>query len=386
MNKGIILLIHGTGVRSSGYEPAFRDAEARAKQEEIPYRFEPCSWGDIFGARFSPKSLPKDEFTREWDEKEEQDLAHWSFLFEDPLFELRTLTIRDLAANPATNLGGKPKYRKLLDKITVYQLSLELTAILKREQLLGFWQPAFDAVFNNPVTEEAFRITGDRTAESGDALARALVAKMTAVAEEAGDPGPGSEGRKLLVNRLKEDWGLQVLGVGQFFADLFAKPATYIARQRRSQWSRAIANPIGDILLYQSRGREIRDYLKAKIAAQPAPVVLMAHSLGGIASVDLLASGEAKVDRLITFGSQAPFLYEMGALESMKPPTQPQAFPPWLNLWDGNDFLSYLAEPVFGESCDVTDVRITTGRPFPASHSAYLGSAGTWAAIRQFLA
>jgi hypothetical protein len=386
MSKGTILFIHGTGVRSSSYEPGFRDAAARAEHEKIPYRFESCPWGDVFGARFSPKSLPRDEFSQELDEEEEKDVAHWSFLFEDPLFELRMLTIRDSATDPAAELSCKPKYRELLDKIAAYHPRLELGAILKREQLTDYWQPAFDAVFKDPLTEQAFRLTGDGTVESSDALARALVAKMTALAEEAGHTGPGREGRKALVDRMKQDWGQQVLGVGRFFSDLFAKPATHIAKQRRSQWTRAITNPIGDILLYQSRGREIRNYLKAKIAEQPAPVVLMAHSLGGIASVDLLASGEAQAHRLITFGSQAPFLYELGALESMKPPEQPKSLPPWLNLWDENDFLSYLAKPVFGKSCNVTDVKIRTGRPFPASHSAYLGSAETWAAIRHFLA
>ena len=44
------------------------------------------------------------------------------------------------------------------------------------------------------------------------------------------------------------------------------------------------------------------------------PVVLLGHSLGGVACVDLLAREELpRVASLITVGSQAPFFYELGA-------------------------------------------------------------------------
>ena len=45
----------------------------------------------------------------------------------------------------------------------------------------------------------------------------------------------------------------------------------------------------GDVLMYLARGDAIRDFIAARIEAVPGPVLLVAHSLGGIACVDLLA-------------------------------------------------------------------------------------------------
>jgi hypothetical protein len=62
----------------------------------------------------------------------------------------------------------------------------------------------------------------------------------------------------------------------------------------------------------------------------------------------------------------------------------PSHFPPWLNLYDPYDFLSYVAAPVFRRG--VRDVRIESGQPFPYSHSAYWTNAQTWNAVRAFAA
>ena len=44
----------------------------------------------------------------------------------------------------------------------------------------------------------------------------------------------------------------------------------------------------GDILLYQSRGHDIRAFIEEKLQHAEPPVTIVAHSLGGIACVDLL--------------------------------------------------------------------------------------------------
>ena len=88
---------------------------------------------------------------------------------------------------------------------------------------------------------------------------------------------------------------------------------------------------------------------------------------------------------LITVASQAPYLHEIGALSGLEPGTTdlPVGFPPWLNLYDPYDFLSYVAAPVFGRG--VNDCRIESDQPFPYSHSAYWANPDTWAAIKLFL-
>jgi hypothetical protein len=108
--------------------------------------------------------------------------------------------------------------------------------------------------------------------------------------------------------------------------------------------------------------------------------------LGGIACVDLLVTEYLPcVKGLITVGSQAPLLYEIGALSSLeRSEALPEHFPEWLNVWDRCDFLSYLASPVF-HSPKVRDHQVDSGQPFPHPHSAYWGNPDTWQAIKQFL-
>ena len=62
----------------------------------------------------------------------------------------------------------------------------------------------------------------------------------------------------------------------------------------------------------------------------------------------------------------------------------PPSFPLWLNLYDPNDFLSYVAEPVF-QTAGICDVRIDSGQPFPEAHGAYWTNDATWRAIRAFV-
>ena len=86
---------------------------------------------------------------------------------------------------------------------------------------------------------------------------------------------------------------------------------------------------------------------------------------------------------LVTLGSQSPFLYEIGALASLRPgQSLPRYFPPWLNVFDRSDFLSFVAGRLFS---GVTDLEMASGQPFPESHSAYYGNEVVWNAIGSFI-
>ncbi|MEG2902552.1 MAG: alpha/beta fold hydrolase, partial [Massilia sp.] len=142
----------------------------------------------------------------------------------------------------------------------------------------------------------------------------------------------------------------------------------------------------GDILLYQARGQGIRDFIGRRIDQLKAKeVIILAHSLGGIACVELLAQHTpGHVKRLVTFGSQAPFFHELGALVTIEPgDSLPAHFPSWSNFYDLNDPLSYIASKVF--SGDVSDYRVESGESFPASHSAYLHSTPFWQQLKALL-
>ena len=127
-----------------------------------------------------------------------------------------------------------------------------------------------------------------------------------------------------------------------------------------------------------------------KRAIEHAPgeaVTVLAHSLGGVACVDLLAMEDldGRVDQLITVGSQAPFFYECGALASVEhPKTLPGHFPRrWLNIYDPWDLLAYRAAKVFPQHA--SDVEVSNGQPFPFAHSAYWSNSKVWDAIGTWL-
>ena len=69
-------------------------------------------------------------------------------------------------------------------------------------------------------------------------------------------------------------------------------------------------------------------------------------------------------------------------LYSLKPnQALPSTFPPWLNVFDRNDFLSFIVNPLFPNA---TDIEVESGQPFPDSHSAYFSNDAVWNAIRNF--
>ena len=81
------------------------------------------------------------------------------------------------------------------------------------------------------------------------------------------------------------------------------------------------------------------------------------------------------VKLLITAGSQAPFFYEIGALSKLPYPEQLRAdFPPWLNIYDPQDLLSYVGKDVFAGR--VEDVPVNNGLTFPWSHTSYFDNPG----------
>jgi hypothetical protein len=166
----------------------------------------------------------------------------------------------------------------------------------------------------------------------------------------------------------------------------------YFEDRRESLMDAVGAQVLADVIGYQLHRESIQAVLRAELtkaagAARDRPVLPVALSLGGIALVDLLASWpEAPVEACVTVGSQAPLLYTFNAITSLPydeadPPRLPV---PWLNVYDSRDFLSFVAEPLFRRSdglASVVDLRVSSGKDFPRSHSAYWELPPVWDAI-----
>jgi pimeloyl-ACP methyl ester carboxylesterase len=109
--------------------------------------------------------------------------------------------------------------------------------------------------------------------------------------------------------------------------------------------------------------------------------LIVAHSLGGIAAIEMMMqTPEGMTDQVVTIGTQVGLLQEMGALNRIAGDNN-STFP-WLNIFDRSDYLSYLVNPFWSNA---VDCEVSSGLPFPESHSAYFSNPDVWARIRNFI-
>jgi hypothetical protein len=374
-----ILFVHGTGVREAGYRETYKLIAPRIR--ELGYAPAECLWGDDYGSQFGGAALPSYA-----SEQERQNLAMWRMLLQDPFAELRLL-------EAAPNASGLASHGEVVWERLLADTPGEITyGRLRALELDPFWPFVFEQLTKQP--QRRWEALVKRAAQNDGqfelALSHCLVAQLIRGAEEQWMPPPESADRDSLVQSITTDLGGSPRGfVGdalKMAMGLFTPVATPILRWTRDAWSVGISPAIGDILMYQARGENIRGYIKKQIEAQEGAVVVLAHSLGGIASVDLLLMTEVpQVRALVTVGSQSPYLYEINGLNGLEKGKQwPETFPKkWLNIYDANDFLSYPGEGILPNR--VKDFCSRSHQPFPESHSAYWRSANVWKEIAKFL-
>jgi hypothetical protein len=152
---------------------------------------------------------------------------------------------------------------------------------------------------------------------------------------------------------------------------------------------------LGDVLAWFANRERILLRLDQAIdqavaqAGADGPLVLIGHSLGGVIAFEYCARSGRPVTLLATVGSQVGMLGEMGVLEAGAPPPDGKLAVPgrigtWVNYYEPDDVLSFLAEPVFDR---VADIDIDTRAPFPISHGEYWNLPDTYvklaAAVRR---
>jgi len=385
-----ILFVHGTGVREPSYVATCAVISQALEHFGINRDLRPCLWGDALGAKQPKLSVPDQTLQARPDRfTPDQEYARWELLYRDPLFELRLLKSKPAPSGPLAPAALAAADRAW-SRIERYNPSAAALEILKDAKLNVYWDVAWRSVIvEDSSAKEALKASPTELGEPGQAIARAVIAQLLACAFLDDVPLLDGGARDRLARLLVDEWDLAVAGVGTwllgFVGDLAASAATPIVRHNRGAITIAAGPASGDVLLYQARGKPIRDFIDRTITEAGDDVVLLAHSLGGIACVDLFVMQPMpKVKALVTVGSQAPFLHEIGALCSLEPgQALPTHFPKWLNVYDPYDFLSYAAARVFPSA---TDLRVESGQPFPQSHSAYWANPVVWEAVRGFLA
>lgn len=387
-----IIFVHGTGVREPGYSATFVRLAQSLKTYAPGWEPVPCFWGEACGAKLRQggASIPGYDTARgiAGVDSADEELALWGLLYEDPYYELRLLALHQGDREPLAP-NEEPPWRALRRQIEQFQPSPEFRELLQENALEQVWDDAFRAVVDSPAFEDTLKVAAG-TAGDRAAIARAMVAQATRLALEQGIPPLAGPVRDRIVERFVADSGGQERGIifdwlkGQL-KGLALRLATYKMERKRGALSDITCPVAGDILLYQSRGAEIRQFIRDQVAKAQEPVVLLAHSLGGIACVDLLVFEHLPaVKGLITVGSQAALFYELDCLTSRRfGEPLPDHFPPWLNIYDPHDFLSYIGAIIFSDR--VKDVEVASGQPFPVSHSAYWSNPEVWKPIAEFL-
>lgn len=393
-NMSSVIFVHGTGVRRESYEQSFKIVKGEIETAKPLVNVRRCLWGDRCGVKLNGDggSIPTYNTARAVGPTlsgDDEIVALWSLLYEDPLYELRLLALRQEKSQEAIP-GQMAPWTQLEKAVRKLEPSLEVLELLQKTGYEPFWKDSHASVADSGELDDALRTVGSSVGEHRAAIARAVVASMSNLALEADLPAIDASVRDKVVGDLVAALGGQERTVaGWVLAPLKGmalRLGTRYARRKRGVISDATYPGTGDILLYQTRGDEIRSFIRDEIEAASEPVTLLAHSLGGIASIDLLAMNHLpKVERLITVGSQAPLLYELNCLVSLTwNQPLPEHFPKkWLNIYDLRDMLSYLGANVFPDR--VRDEVVNNGQPFPEAHSAYWSNPAVWKLIISFL-
>ncbi|MGW0083030.1 hypothetical protein [Streptomyces sp. NPDC003393] len=386
-----IVFVHGTGVRATSYNATLDVVRAALDKPDREVRG--CFWGAAEGAKFvcGGASVPGYRVSGGGKtEADDEDIAVWGVLYADFGYELRLLGLK-----PASRSGmgrGTPPSRRFFDAIQAFRPSTDAVAVFRGFGLLDDLAEALRAVQASPELRDAAATVDESGYEHRHAVARAIVAAALSMAADRGADAVDGVARDALLSMLSSDLHAQSRALPGKVRQAAVKPAlralTRRAANQRGSLSDGVLPMTGDILRYQARGDGVRQLIRRTIEHAPGEsVTVLAHSLGGVACVDLLAMEDLgrRVDQLITVGSQAPFFYECGALASVEhPETLPEHFPRrWLNIYDPWDLLAYRAAKVF--PLHASDMEVSNGQPFPFAHSAYWTNSTVWDAVRTWL-
>jgi hypothetical protein len=397
-----LLFVHGTGVRAKAFEATTRalQNELNARSLEFSdYRLGGCYWGEQCGVKLpvDPKSVP-DYVVGEQPTVREQELAKWLTLRCDPYFELRE-TVRQEGAWEPVGAERKAPCGNMPAVIAKIPLQGDLKNLLEYHSLTD----AFKATIQELAASGALKSLCNQLKPRPGTIIL-MFARMTAartLARAEADSAIQVDGmvRDRLADLLIAPLGGRAGAVKEVFGavmgtlwPLLGPGIRWATTATRCDLTNNGSPVAGDIVAYQGRsGPAFRKRISEDIENAPTgEVALVAHSLGGIACVDLLIERSIpKVTHLITVGSQAPFLYEMDALCSLKYGTAlPAHFPRnWMNVYDRHDILGYRALDVFPNSSHVfvKDLEIDTGEPFPQAHGAYWTRHEFWEGLKGFL-
>lgn len=387
MADATIVFLHGTGVRVKlpNTEQLIQD-NVKDVLGLLPSQVVALNWGELTGA-----GAP--DLAGTIPDRSSGTAGRWGALFDDPFHELAFVAAHD----PETELSGTTfgaKFETLLKGLAPPSDELAKAGLDNAD-----FTAARPELLKQGALSHAVRRAGDiHDPDLVETVATALVARM--ISERVRDGRPPisafqASSRQALVEAIKAALEPSSTRSAKSILahKLLAPFATYLGSAYRDDLMSGFGGFARDIIYYLADGkpsgeptpggattRKILDTIvEHPRIPSDGPLVIVGHSLGGIIAVDLLSNPaysafRERVKLLVTVGSQAPVVYLCGGLTTLKPGDDWTApHPPWINVYDPEDLLSFLAAGAFPKS-GVTDVPVNTGSPFPYSHSAYFAT------------
>lgn len=395
-----IIFVHGTGGRKEAYAVTFQKIEDEFKERKPDIKLIPCLWGQLYGTKLNAGgvSIPNYDLTggsTNSNEKEDNRVQLWEELYKDSLYEIRLLSLKPIRGQAAVP-GKLTPSQELRNRVKQLTASETLRTKLEEVRISEVFDSAYKAITESTSYARLLETASRPLDEYYAVIARAIVAEAIELCDLQyinspieSDPDFRDQTVDSIYRELSNDTQSRgIMGdlVKSCLKGLNELGDKYLLQRKRGALTNTTYPFSGDILYYQAKGKKIRDFIQEQIENVEPPVVILAHSLGGIACVDLLVEKNLpQVQLLITVGSQAPFLYEIDALQSLSyGDSLPKHFPKWLNIYDLRDVLSYVGEELFPGK--IIDKKVDNNQPFPKSHDAYwCKSSLTWDAILEEL-
>jgi hypothetical protein len=384
-----VVFVHGTSVRYDGYAKTFAVLQHRLSDRRPDLQLVPCAWGNLLG------SPPLDDLSlvpsNRWDgagaaEPAGEPEAHLTqarqmVLDLEPFHELRALALLwSERSTPGNLFWGQSAVSRFQAAVQAMSTDPDLCETLRAAGVAVAFAEVLSAIASSDVVQDCLAgirdVDGPDWAQFADCFTHAVLAETFRVAAPPSPQQFSLEFRNALAVRMLDLLRARQLGLPRKIAGraggLLVGGLGKLVQHWRGPFSMSVQPFVGDIFRYLAFGEALRRYIADTVTRARPPVVLVGHSLGGIACLDLLArQPQVPVAHLVTVGSQGSQLYRMGALPGLPDGAAlPADFPAWTNVYSPHDLLSYLAAPLFGRHV-VTDVEIRGARMMPAAHSSY---------------
>lgn len=159
-----VIFIHGTGVREAAYKKSFNEIQNELQDRRANLRLVRCAWGDTCGSKLhnGGASIPFYDTSRSTQPGElsesEAAIMLWELLYQDPLYELRILSLMPSTAAPAVVPGGNSPGILINTQMGKLMQNPTVKGYVQTHGLEQYLADAYTTVSRQRLTRKSFEI------------------------------------------------------------------------------------------------------------------------------------------------------------------------------------------------------------------------------------